>query len=122
MDHIRGHPSVNGDVITKASELIEKMEEANGLIYALPAIIEGDRGIYEAETMPVAPLLRREDGSTMRQYVYAPLERAASANQDSSRFTATTGTSKEPSNMMNIINPFEMLDVGQNTSSGGTGR
>ncbi|EWG46572.1 hypothetical protein FVEG_15995 [Fusarium verticillioides 7600] len=42
-----------------SSSTIRKMEEAC-------AFIEGDTGIYVKETMPVAPLLRREDGSIMK--------------------------------------------------------
>jgi len=53
-----------------AKELCRKMEEAAATTMALPSVVEGDRGIYEHESQPSAPLMRRPDGSTMKDYVY----------------------------------------------------
>lgn len=71
------------------------MEEAYSAVRGLPAVVEGDCGIYEAETMPVAPLLRRQDGTAMgfRQYVYGPLHEYASTNPPANEFTDTNTTS-----------------------------
>lgn len=57
-----------------AQNVITRMEEACGFIEALPAVIEGDTGIYVKEIMLVAPLLHWENNETMfmKQHVYGP--------------------------------------------------
>lgn len=50
--------------------LIEKMEMACAHVEGLPAAVEGDYGIYTKETQPTAPLMRRENGATMKNGVY----------------------------------------------------
>ncbi len=87
--------------------VMEKMEEAYGVVEGLPAVVEGDRGIYELETMPVAPLMRRDDGKTMKQYVYGPAH-------ESSRRSGTDGqsaneTTQQPAAQPpSVSNPFNM--------------
>ena len=81
-------------------DVMEKMETAKGMMEAMPAVIEGDRGIYEHETMPVAPLLRKDDGTTMKQYVYGPAMRSADT-------TGSTNTIANPTMSANAANPFE---------------
>jgi len=43
--------------------------DGQSFMESLPAVIEGDWGIYEHGAMPVAPLMRREDGLSMKQHV-----------------------------------------------------
>lgn len=64
------------------TELMSKMEEAYATAAALPAVVEGDRGVYEHETQPAAPMMRRADGSTMTDYVYTDIRRNAERNED----------------------------------------
>ena len=72
---------------TFCKTVMEKMEEAYGVTGGLPAVVEGDRGIYELETMPVAPLCRRDDGSTMKQYLYGPGYEASKTSRTKSAST-----------------------------------
>jgi hypothetical protein len=64
------------------NELIESIETAYGVIQGLPAVIKGDRRIYELKTMPVAPLMRREDGLTIKQYMYRQVTSSAGINEN----------------------------------------
>lgn len=57
------------------------MEEAYATVAALPAVVEGDRGVYEHETMPAAALMRRNDGSTTRDYFYTEIHANASKRE-----------------------------------------
>jgi hypothetical protein len=68
------------------NELIESIEMAYGVIQGLPAVIEG---IYELETMRVAPLMRREDGSTMKQYMYGQVTSSAGINENTNTVDCT---------------------------------
>ncbi|KAF2123641.1 hypothetical protein P153DRAFT_391367 [Dothidotthia symphoricarpi CBS 119687] len=97
-------------------ELIEKMEEAYGLAQGLPAVVEGDQGIYEIEIMPVVPLVRREDGSTMRQSVYAQSE-DQNAETTHNLFTNGTTTYKELVKVSLIASLTEFYD-GNKTALG----
>lgn len=60
---------------------MSNMEKAFGVVAALPAVVEGDRGVYEHETQPVGPLMRRADGSTMKDYVYTEMRNNAARNE-----------------------------------------
>ena len=60
---------------------MSNMEKAYGVVSALPAVVEGDRGVYEHETQPVGPLMRRADGSTMKDYVYTEMRANAARNE-----------------------------------------
>lgn len=89
-----------------------RMQEACGFIEGLPAVVEGDTGIYVKETMPVAPLLRRDDGSTMKQNVYGPAEKMARMNASVNR-DVDTNTDTKPSMEM----PFRTVEnTGPNVS------
>lgn len=91
-------------------DVMEKMETSKGVIEAMPAVIEGDRGIYEHETMPVAPLLRRDDGSTMRQYVYGPAMKSAESSEEVNSNTVDNSNA-------NAINPFNPNPSASETES-----
>lgn len=85
--------------------MMASMDEAHALVQGLPAVVEGDRGIYEAETMPVAPLLRRDDGKTMKQHVYGPAHQSSRANDTG--VDPTNGTTNESVVQAGSrINPF----------------
>ena len=43
---------------------------ASSVVTALRAVDGKNRAIYEHETQPMGPLMRRADGSTMKDYVY----------------------------------------------------
>ena len=115
MDMMKKVGIIDGDTLEEAVEfvtsfeefcgdIIEKMETAKGVMEAMPAVIEGDRGIYEHETMPVAPLLRRDDGSTMRQYVYGPAMRSADSTGTNAGITNTVTTN-------DAVNPFNVASA-----------
>ena len=133
MDRMNRFDSVDGQEIEDAKAFVEEytehiktvyehMEESRGVIEGLHAVVEGDSGIYEPEATPVAPLLRRDDGTTMKQFVYGPTTRAGSMNQTANQFqspnvqpTPNTNTSTS------ALNPFEMgeqraMDVTNDTS------
>lgn len=91
--------------------VMERMEEAYGLIEGLPAVVEGDRGIYELETMPVAPLLRRDDGKTMKQYVYGPAYQNARMNaSENVTVSSTTDMNQSATPTASTSNPFNMSE------------
>jgi hypothetical protein len=101
-------------------ELVTNMEESAGVVEGLHAFVEGDRGIYELDTMPVAPLLRRDDGSTMKQYVYGPTLRSGTMNPNSSQISTeapppvqTPIVNPAPS----IVNPFQAAQFGEGSSN-----
>lgn len=101
-------------------ELVTNMEESAGVVEGLHAFVEGDRGIYELDTMPVAPLLRRDDGSTMKQYVYGPTLRSGTMNPNSSQInTEPPPPVQTPSvnPVPNIVNPFETAQFGQESAN-----
>jgi len=64
------------------SSMMRKMESTYGVVAALPAAVEGDRGVYEHESQPMGPLMRRADGSTMKEYVYGHMKDTARRNED----------------------------------------
>lgn len=47
------------DIGEFTSNMMRKMESTYGVVAALPAAAEGDRGVYEYENQPVDPLTRR---------------------------------------------------------------
>lgn len=51
-------------------EELRELEEATAIVAAMPALIEGDTGVIEGMIQPSAPLMRRHDGTTMRDGVY----------------------------------------------------
>lgn len=63
------------------TDTMSNMEEAYAVAAALPAVVEGDRGVYEHETQPVGPLMRRADGSTMKDYVYTEVRSNAARSE-----------------------------------------
>ncbi|KAI9048016.1 hypothetical protein LZ554_007814 [Drepanopeziza brunnea f. sp. 'monogermtubi'] len=94
-------------------DMVEKIEEAYGVVQGMPAVVDGDRGIYEAETMPVAGLIQREDGTNMMQSVYSVVKTSADLNsvsntgqyssqQQSRQPTQQTATTAE------VVNPFNI--------------
>ncbi len=84
-------------------ELLKKMEEHLGICSALPQILEGMTGIYEHETQPSAPLLRRNDGSTMKDYVYGRIVESGSKSVDRNQSEPESTT---PTTTTTSINPF----------------
>ena len=66
---------------------MEDLRTAAAIIAAMPAVIDGDRGVIEAEIQPAAPIMRRADGTSIRDslFVFAkdhgdvPLEPNASS-------------------------------------------
>ena len=87
--------------------MFEKMEAAMRLIESIPAVIEGDRGIYENETMPVAPMLRRDDGSIVKSYVYSSTARAANMSKTENEGASTSAVPIANSiTQKSAINPF----------------
>lgn len=118
MDMMTKFESVDKDMIEDAKNFVEEytehiktifehMEESRGVIEALHAVVEGDRGIYEAEATPVAPLLRRDDGTTMKQFVYGQTTRMGQMSQSANQFQAAepqvnTGTNQATKS----VNPF----------------
>lgn len=51
-------------------EELTRLEEAAAVVAAMPALIEGDTGVIESMSQPAAPLMRRYDGTTMRDGIY----------------------------------------------------
>jgi len=51
-------------------EELKALEEATAVVAAMPALIEGDTGVIEQMMQPAAPLMRRYDGTTIRDRVY----------------------------------------------------
>ncbi|KAH7001761.1 hypothetical protein B0J12DRAFT_692604 [Macrophomina phaseolina] len=90
---------------------VTKLIEAYGIFAGLPHVIEGDRGVYEQETQPVAPLMRRYDGSTMHESIY--VSTVEKVRRDESLNTAMgTGTDNNTS----FHNPF-ISDEGTGTAT-----
>lgn len=62
------------DIITVVKERfpeeLVQLEEATAVVAAMPALIEGDTGVIEGMIQPSAPLMRRYDGTTMRDGIY----------------------------------------------------
>lgn len=92
---------------------VTDMSESAGIIKAMYAVIEGDKGIYAHETMPVAGLLRRDDGSIKKQFIYGNTMTAGQSKPSSTQFesqptqpvrTATQTPSVNPT----AINPFDL--------------
>jgi hypothetical protein len=127
MDVLTKLGTVSDDSIEDAKNFIEEytdhiktvfehMEESRGVIEALHAVVEGDRGIYEPETTPVAPLLRRDDGSAMKQFVYGPTTRGGRMNQEANQFEKKDGqqqrNEQEAANQQwstNAVNPLDTM-------------
>jgi hypothetical protein len=61
--------------------MMKDLEEQYGVVAALPDVVEGDRGIYEHETHPSAPMMRSIDGRTMKEFVYGEMRESAGRNQ-----------------------------------------
>jgi len=82
-----------------AREICRKMEEAAAITKALPNVVEGDRGIYEHESQPSAPLMRRPDGSTMKDPVFGSVTKSAgmSSPGDAPTNVHTAATAGPPS-------------------------
>ena len=96
---------------------MEIMEEAMNHVRALPAVVEGDRGIYELETTPVAPLLRRDDGNTMKQYVYAPTVTNSTVNRAGGGDTVIDVPQNASGDAaQTVVNPF-VTDETQNVDT-----
>ena len=53
--------------------MMKDLEDQYGIVAALPDVVEGDRGIYEHETHPSAPMMRSIDGRTMKEFVYGEM-------------------------------------------------
>ncbi|KAK5162691.1 uncharacterized protein LTR77_011244 [Saxophila tyrrhenica] len=86
-------------------EMIKEMENAVAVAAALPTIFEGVVGAIENEIQPSAPLMRRYDGTTMRDAVYVQM----SADRDSG-----VAQSRNPPTSGNI---FANPNVAQNQAS-----
>lgn len=54
----------------KFTEEITHLEEAASVFMAMLALVEGDTGVIEGMMQPLALLIRRYDGTTMRDGVY----------------------------------------------------
>jgi len=54
-------------------EMMKEMEQAVAVAAAVPTIFEGIVGAIENEIQPSAPLMRRYDGTTMRDAVYGQM-------------------------------------------------
>ncbi|KAK1828584.1 hypothetical protein QBC39DRAFT_393082 [Podospora conica] len=65
--------------------IIEKIEIACAYVEGLPAAVERDYGIYTKETQPTAPLMRRDNGDTMRNGVYNIVYETARDNQSNTK-------------------------------------
>ena len=74
--------------------VMTNMEKAYGVAAAIPAVVEGDRGVYEHESQPVGPLMRRADGSTMRDYVYTEMRTNAARNEQINSATSAVTASQ----------------------------
>jgi hypothetical protein len=127
MDRVKTSGMIDEGMVTDMNEVcsmlmefsdntMTKMEEACGFIEGLPAVIEGDTGIYVKETMPVAPLLRREDGSTMKQHVYGPVLQRAHMNNKVNEMVDSIPT--RVSNPMMPINTVGSTNSGLNSTRG----
>ena len=57
-----------------------RMKIASSVVTALRAVDGKNRAIYEHETQPMGPLMRRADGSTMKDYVYTEMRANATRN------------------------------------------
>jgi hypothetical protein len=49
---------------------MEDLKTAAAVIAAMPAVIDGDRGVIEAEIQPAAPIMRRADGTSIRDSLF----------------------------------------------------
>jgi hypothetical protein len=86
------------------TNMTTNMEKAYGVVAALPAVVEGDRGVYEHETHPVGPLMRRSDGSTMKDYVYTEIRANANRTQE---INSAMGENTEQ--YTNAVPPVQMV-------------
>ncbi len=73
-------------------EMIKQMENAVAVAAALPTIFEGIVGAIENEIQPSAPLMRRYDGTTMRDAVYVQMTADRNSGVAQSRNPPTSGT------------------------------
>lgn len=126
MDNMQRVKMVPDDTIEEAKDhlkafmefcddMVEKIEEAYGVVQGMPAVVDGDRGIYEAETMPVAGLIQREDGSNMMQSVYSVVKDNADLNNlsNTSPYGDQRSQHNPQSNQNNtttaeMVNPFNI--------------
>lgn len=60
-------------VKARFQEEVVELEKAVSTVAAMPALIEGDTGVIEGMIQPSATLMRRQDGSTMRDSVYGQM-------------------------------------------------
>lgn len=101
----------------KMEEAVKIAQESMGVIKGLHAVVEGNRGIYELMTMPVAPLLRGDDGTPMTQYVYGPTLKAANINSQSDQNSSIDQNGNTQTSTTNSAsNPF-VTNTSMSTSS-----
>ncbi|KAK1827134.1 hypothetical protein QBC39DRAFT_375890 [Podospora conica] len=69
-------------LVTVGRKSVALMQEAQARNEGLIATIEGDTGIYAGETVPTAPLMRRRDGTSLKQSLYAEIRTNVASNRN----------------------------------------
>ncbi|KAL9122244.1 MAG: hypothetical protein Q9187_001196 [Circinaria calcarea] len=92
---------------------IEALEEATAVVAAMPAVIEGDTGVIENEIQPAAPLMRRYDGSTIRDVVWEQVL--------NDRESGVTQSRNPPTNMGIFSSTNAVQDMASNANRGRPG-
>jgi hypothetical protein len=69
IEEIKSFMDTYKDMYTKR---LTDLDEFVAQVEALPAVIEGDRGIYEHDIQPSAPIMRRNDNTPMRDVIMVP--------------------------------------------------
>lgn len=90
------------DFMESCKTMQKKLEQAYAVATALPQVVEGDRGIYEHETQPAAPLLRSDTGEPMKNYVYG---KVVAASREKTNPTTTPQTSATITNDATVLRP-----------------
>lgn len=93
-------------------EMMKEMEQAVAVAAALPTVLEGNVGVIESEIQPAAPLMRRYDGTNMKDPLYMQMQTDMNSGVAQSRNPPTSG---------NIFsNPNAVQDMNATSSSNTT--
>jgi hypothetical protein len=101
-------------------EMMKEMEQAVAVAAALPTIFEGVVGAIENEIQPSAPLMRRYDGTTMRDAVYGQMvaDRNSGVAQARNPPTSTSIFANPNAAQIPTMNPTMGMNPGMNRPGG----
>lgn len=91
---------------------LKNMEQGAMIIGGMPAVLEGDTGVFENEIQPAAPIMRRYDGSTMRDSVYQQVL--------DDRNSGVAGMRNPPTNTGIFTNPAVVANMVSTTTAPST--